>query len=62
MNIMYTSLHLHKRTTRKWKDYLFRETNSDLLSTRMDLPTASRYTESAIIEVYELSFFVCIYK
>jgi hypothetical protein len=52
---------VHKRTNNEKVERLFISRN-DLLSTRMDLPTASRYTESAIKEVYELSFFVCIYK
>ena len=45
--------------TRKWKDKLFHETNSDLLSTCMDLPTA-RYTESEVIEVMNYLLYVFI--
>ncbi len=52
---------IHKRR----KDYLFREKNSDLLSTRMDLPTA-RYTETEIKEVmnyilYDFISSVCMH-
>ena len=57
MNIMYSILHLH--ITRKWKDKLFHETNSDTLSSCTDLPTA-RYTESEIIEVMNYLLYVFI--
>ena len=58
---MYTTYSplLYERTTRKWKDKLFHETNSDLLSTCMDLPTA-RYTESEVIEVMNYLLYVFI--
>jgi hypothetical protein len=42
---------------RKWKNKLFHETNSDLLSTCMVLPTA-RYTESDVIEAMNYILYV----
>ena len=62
MNIMYTTYSplLYERSTRKWKDKLFHEANSDLLSTCMDLLPTARYTESEVIEVMNYLLYVFI--